>query len=140
MRILLDTNIIVAGLISPTGPPAKLIRAWLSGRFELVTAREQFDELSRVLNYRHLRPRISAVQKQEFLGNIDVLAVVATDLPSVNSSRDPADNVILAIAIASEADLIVSGDKPDVLALGDVGGIPIRTAKEALRTLGLSEE
>ena len=47
MRILLDTNVIVVGLISQKGPPATLIRAWLDGVFELVTAREQLDELIR---------------------------------------------------------------------------------------------
>ena len=55
MRILLDTNIIVAGFLSPKGPPGRLVRAWLQGRFELVTSQEQLDELARVLGYQRLR-------------------------------------------------------------------------------------
>lgn len=65
---------------------------------------------------------------------------MATDLPSIDLSPDPADNTILAIAIAGSADLIVSGDKPDVLALGEARSIPIVTARAAFERLGLSEE
>lgn len=50
-------------------------------------------------------------------------------------SPDPKDNLILATAIAAQADLIVSGDKRHVLALGDVDGIPVVTAREALKRL-----
>ena len=47
-------------------------------------------------------------------------------------SPDPKDNPILAAAIAAKADLIVSGDKKHMLALGAVGSIPIVTARDAL--------
>ena len=42
------------------------------------------------------------------------------------------DNPILAAAVAGKADLIVSGDKRHILALGKVEGIPVVTAREAL--------
>lgn len=51
-------------------------------------------------------------------------------------SPDPKDNPILAAAIAGKADLIVSGDKHHMLALGTAGGIPVVTAREALERLG----
>ncbi len=51
-------------------------------------------------------------------------------------SPDPKDNPILAAALAGKADLIVSGDKKHVLALGAVEGIPIVTARDALDRLG----
>ncbi len=50
-------------------------------------------------------------------------------------SPDPKDNPILAAAIAGKADLIVSGDKKHMLALGAVEGIPIVTARDALDRL-----
>ena len=61
--------------------------------------------------------------------------MVATDLPVVDASPDPDDNPILAAAIIGRADLIVSGDKGHVLALGQVEGIPIVTARDALERL-----
>jgi predicted nucleic acid-binding protein len=46
-------------------------------------------------------------------------------------SRDPDDDVVLAVAVASRADLIVSGDA-DLLALGAHAGIPILDPAAAL--------
>ena len=140
MRILLDTNILVAGLLSPRGVPGRLVRAWLRGGFELVTSREQLDELARVLSYERIAARIDPVQARDFLENIDVLAVLATDLPLLELSPDPPDNVILATAVAGRADAVVSGDRAGVLALGEVEGIPILAAREALERLGLAGE
>jgi len=140
VRILLDTNIVIAGFLSPKGPPGRLVRAWLQGRFELVTSREQLRELARVLNYEHLRSRINTAAAREFLENIDVLAVIATNLPRLEVSPDPADNVILASGVAGRADLIVSGDKAGVLILREVEGISIVTATDALEHLGMLDE
>ena len=47
---------------------------------------------------------------------------------AVSLSPDPKDNPILAAAIAEKADLIVSGDKKHMLALGTVEGVPVVTA------------
>ena len=115
------------------------MRAWLEGRFELVTSKE-LAELRRVLGYEHLQPRITAAQAQDFVENVDAVAIMATDLPTLEVSSDPDDNVVLATAVAGDADAVVSGDKADVLALGDVEGIPIITAREAVERLRLDEE
>lgn len=139
MRLLLDTNIIVSGLLTSNGAPAKLLRAWLDLRFELVTSEEQIDELRRVLAYGRLKSRIHPEQARDFVENLEVLAIVATDLPHLQASPDPADNVILATAVAGHADAVVTGDKADVLALGEVEGIPVITAREALKRLDLDD-
>ena len=140
MRILLDSNVVVAGLLSPKGPPARLLSAWLEGRFLLVTSQEQLAELARVFDYDKIRRRIEPAQARDFVENVDALALVAQDLPRVEASPDPADNVILATGLAGEADLIVSGNKDDLLALKEFGRIPIVTPREALRRLGLAPE
>ena len=48
------------------------------------------------------------------------------------SVPDPKDDPILAIAVVGDAELLVSGDKSDMLALDHVEGIPIRSPREAL--------
>lgn len=135
MRILLDTNIIISGLLSSESPPGKLIQGWLDGRFDLVTSQAQLDELLRALGYERLRDRISPEQTRDFLENIEAAAIVAPSVDEVDFSPDPDDNVILATAIAGRADLIVSGDKPGMLILGAVEGIRIVTPREALDRL-----
>ncbi|MDE0055384.1 MAG: hypothetical protein OXH92_00065 [Bryobacterales bacterium] len=47
-------------------------------------------------------------------------------------SPDPKDDPILAIAVVGDAELVVSGDRSDMLALGHVEGRPIRSPREAL--------
>ena len=139
MRLLLDSNIIISGLLSPKGVPGKLVRAWLDGRFELVTSEEQIDELQRALEYRHVRERVSVERARDFIKNMDALAIMAGDLPTLEISIDPDYNIILATAVAGDADAIVSGDKRDMLSLREVDGIPIVTAREAVKQLGLEE-
>lgn len=138
VRILLDTNVIISGFLSAKGPPGQLLQAWLDGRFDLVTSPTQLVELERALSYEKLRDRINSDQVRDFVDNIDVMAVVVSSVPTLTRSPDPDDNPILATAIAGQADLIVSGDKPHMLALGEVEGIPIVTPREALNRLEAS--
>ena len=59
-------------------------------------------------------------------------ATVLGDVPVAKRSPDPKDDPILAIAVVGDAELLVSGDKSDMLALDHVEGIPIRSPREAL--------
>ena len=51
--------------------------------------------------------------------------MIVTILPDIDISPDPDDNLILATGVAGQVDMIVSGDKSDMLALGHIEGIPI---------------
>ena len=73
------------------------------------------------------------------LETIDVNAVLVWELPTVDYSPDPDDNVIIATAIAGGADMIVSGDKRDMLALAEVEGIPIVSARDAVKLLSIAD-
>ena len=52
---------------------------------------------------------------------------------------DPDDDHVLAAALSGAVDLIVSGDKRDLLALGSYQGIPIVTARQAMERIATSE-
>ena len=140
MRILLDTNILVGALITKGTPPDRLYRRWLRSEFDLVTSGVQLAEIENVLTRPRLRRFIRAGEAEAIVGNIQTRALVFHQLPSVNLSHDPADNPILATAIAGKANLIVSGDKKHVLALEEVRGIPIVTARDALKRLGTIDD
>ena len=55
MRVVLDTNILVSALISPSGHPAAIYDAWEDGKFTLLTCVEQLDELRSTLQ----KPRVA---------------------------------------------------------------------------------
>jgi uncharacterized protein len=139
VRLVLDTNVLVSGLLSSHGPPGTLMAAWIDLRYELVTSVPQMMELRRVLAYAKLRPFISLEQSRAFVENMEVLAVYATDLPAITASRDPDDNLILATTVAGRADALVTGDKAHLLALGSIVGIPILSVRRALERLDLGE-
>ena len=136
MRVVLDTNVLIAALITKGTPPDRLYQAWLRGEIELITSVAQIAELAAVLARPRLQKYLDADEAAAIIENIDTRAVILDDLPSVDLSPDPKDNPILAAAIAGNADLIVSGDKTHLLELGAAVGIPIVSAREALNRLG----
>ena len=135
MRIVLDTNILIGALITKGTPPDRLYQAWLEGEIELVKSTAQLAEVAAVLARPRLQRYLDADEAAAIVENIDTRAVILDAPPDVNLSPDPRDNPILAAAIAGKADLIVSGDKKHMLALGEVEGIPIVTARDALDRL-----
>ena len=135
MRIVLDSNIFVSALISGEGAPGRLLAAVKREGITLVTSPFQLDELRSVLARERLRPYIRPREADDLLYHLQAVGMLITGLPGVIVSPDPKDNPILATAVAGEADLLVSGDKGDMLALGNIEGIPIVTAREAISRL-----
>ncbi len=64
------------------------------------------------------------------------LAIFIVKLPVVDASKDPADNFLLAKAQAGVADVLVTGDKHDLLSLGTFRRTQIITARQFLTQLG----
>lgn len=109
MRVVLDSNVLLSALISPHGPPDAIYRAWRAARFELVTSREQLDELRRASRY----PKLKAVLQPNCVGTmINNLqrATVLERLPAGPETADPYDAFLLAMAVASDPDYLVTGD------------------------------
>jgi putative PIN family toxin of toxin-antitoxin system len=121
MRVVLDTNVLLSGLINPHGTPAQLLTAWRAGRFDLVTAAEQLLELAAVSRRPVRRRRLVTAHVGRFINDLRELAFVVQRLPAVDRSSDPADNFLLGIAEVAKADDLVSGDRDGVLALVEHG-------------------
>ena len=83
-----------------------------------------------------LRPLITAAAAGVLLNELRAHALMLSDLPHVDRSPDPADNFLLAMAQAGEADALVTGDKHDLLILGTFQRTRIITAQQFLTQLG----
>ena len=113
MRVILDTNVLLAALISPHSAPETIFRAWMERRFELVTCGVQLDELRRVSRYPKMKAILPAHRVGALINNLQN-ALVINNLPPLPQGEvldDANDEFLLAMALASEADYLVTGDK-----------------------------
>lgn len=113
MRVILDTNVLLGALISPHGTPDVIYRAWRAARFDLVTSTAQLDESRRVSRYPKLKTILPAHRVGAMVNNMQRAIVLGTlpPLPDGMDLKDPNDTFLLAMAPASEADYLVTGDR-----------------------------
>ena len=137
MRVVLDTGVLIAALITTNTPPALIYQAWRKRRFELVTSEWQLDEFRRVSRYPKLRRFLKPTEAGNLVNGLRHQATVLEALPTVELSPDPDDNPVLAMAEACQAQYLVTGDKKDLLSLGAVGGTRIVTARQFVELLGI---
>lgn len=137
MRVILDTNILLSGLISPSGIPARLIDAWLDRKFTLVSHALQLDELREVTRRDKIRALVRPFEAGRLVNQIAVIAEMPERLPPVERSRDPRDDFLLALCEAGKADWLVTGDKDDLLALVRHAETAIVTATHFARAQGI---
>ncbi|QVL47952.1 MAG: putative toxin-antitoxin system toxin component, PIN family [Thiocapsa sp.] len=138
MRVVLDTNVLVSALLMDSSRPAQLISHWRQGRFTLLTAVPQLDELMRVTRYPKLRARLKPALAGRLVNDLRQIAVLVKTLPPVDASPDPYDNYLLSIASGGQADYLVTGDKPHLLALGGYAGTNIASVRDFILLARLS--
>ena len=138
MRVVIDPNVLISGVLSRRGAPAEVLRALAGGEFELIVSQAMLDELERALGYPKLRRHISEGEAVELrrwlLGGATVVADPPSDPPV--RSRDPDDGYLIALASAHRAAL-VSGDK-HLLALE--GEMPVFSPRAFVDLLAESSE
>jgi putative PIN family toxin of toxin-antitoxin system len=132
MRVVLDTNIFISALLVENSLPAELIGHWRHGKFDLLSAREQLGELSRVTRYPKIKARLNPVLAGRLINEIRDVAVMLERLPVLDVSADPYDNYLLGIAVAGSADYLVTGEKNDLLSLKQHDGTKILTIRDFL--------
>jgi len=135
VKVVLDTNVLLSGLMLPDSTPGRIVRAWRENRFDLVSSKEQLTEIARVLTYPKIRKRLKWRREtvERFLRQL-YLRSELVDVSDVNQSvpSDPKDQPILASLIASNAEYLVTGDS-DLLMLSD--RYPIITPTDFMRHL-----
>lgn len=108
MKIVLDTNVLVAGLLSPFGPCGDIVRMVFSGKLTLCLDARILSEYREVLERPKFAFDFDAVAAIldffEHQGRVVAAVPLALPLP------DPDDNPFLEIASAGRADYLVTGN------------------------------
>jgi len=134
LRVVVDPGVLVAALISRTGAPARLLRRWLDGAFDLLISPALLAELDDVLSRSKFRRHFTERQGAAFVGLLRERALEVADPEDVEPlTRDPADDYLVALARAAEAHVLVSGDK-DLTELAEPP-VPVLSARELLGRL-----
>ncbi|MEI8298761.1 MAG: putative toxin-antitoxin system toxin component, PIN family [Pseudomonadota bacterium] len=138
-RLVIDSNVWIAALISPTGTARQLVEAVLERDIGVLMSESTFGELASRLD----RPKFEKYREPEawnlFLSELVELALWQEDAgTAAGISRDVDDDKFLALAVTGQADAIISGDG-DLLELVTHEGIPIITPAKFLQLLRESE-
>ena len=123
IRVVADANVLVSAVITrdPNSPPAVILDAVLDGRVELVTSPQLLAEIGAVLARPRMRRYLSLDEAERFVGDLASLTALHADAPLPHPAvcRDTADDYLLALAVVSDVEVIVSGDL-DLLSLEQI--------------------
>jgi len=137
VRAVLDTNILVAFLLTRGRTISTILDGWERGDFDLLTSPALIAEVRRTLEEPRLRQRIRPEAAQallEALAEDAILTPGDLELPGV--TPDPDDDAVVSCAIEGDADYIVSGDA-HLLGLEEYEGVRVVEPIEFVRVLAL---
>ena len=137
--LVLDTNVVLSALLW-RGTPFRLLEAIRDkDDARLFSSPALLHELTDVLLRPSMTGRMASigVHASEIVSAyLEIVELVEpAEVPAV-IVKDPADDHVIAAAVAAGADWIVSGDKRHLLALGEHRGIAIISAADALARFG----
>lgn len=108
MKIVLDTNVLVAGLLSPFGPCAEIVRMVSSGVLSLYFDSRILSEYSEVLHRPKFRFQVDKVTA--LLDYIEYRGQTVAASPLSVSLPDPGDQPFLEVASFARAVCLVTGN------------------------------
>ncbi len=140
IHAVVDTNVWVAGLLSATGPPARIVDLALRGSIIPVVSPATLDELEKVLR----RPEL-ALPARDITHVLTYLRLPGTHAVNVDPAEpervcaDPDDDVFTAAAVEGEAAYLITGNTKD-FPKGRWRGIQIVDPATSLERSGLSAD
>jgi putative PIN family toxin of toxin-antitoxin system len=109
MNVVLDTNVLVAGLLSPFGPCGEIVRMVSCGELTLALDARILTEYQDVLarpKFRFDHDKITAL-----LDLIEHCGVIVAASPLTQQLPDPDDEPFLEVAIAARAACLITGNQ-----------------------------
>lgn len=112
-RFVVDPGVFVSALIGrPGSPPDLVVSAWIDDRIEVIASAEVIAELRRVVRRPKFRRWFDEATARQLVARIERHATLHPDPDASHAAtRDPADDYLVALARATEARAIISGDR-----------------------------
>lgn len=108
MRIVMDTNVLVSGMLTPFGVCGEIVRVLTSGNLTLCVDSRILFEYEDVLR----RPRLKIENRMidVLMEYIERTSETHSTTPLSKSLPDPDDNQFLEIAVSANVDYLVTGN------------------------------
>lgn len=127
----MDANTLVSGIVF-SGPEHEFLKKGIRKELELVTSEDVIEEIVEVMN-RKFPEKAFFLKEFLKLANIKIIKRNAYEKSiEKQRARDVEDRHVLAAALASGCDAVVTEDK-DLLVLRKYKRLSIKTTKELLR-------
>jgi len=129
MRVVLDTNVIVSGLLTETGVPAQVLDLFIAGEYQVVVDERIVQEYRAVLT----RPELGldASDVDQFL-SLTGFAERVVGVPLPLTFSDPGDLPFVEVAVAGGVDAVVTGNVKHFRPREGRLSIPILTPRQFL--------
>lgn len=108
MRIVLDTNVIVSGLLNPEGNPGRIVDLLLAGEVTLLADDRILAEYRGVL--RRSKFGFDAVDVSDFLDLLEAVSERVAASPLGVKLPDESDRAFLEVALSARADSLITGN------------------------------
>jgi putative PIN family toxin of toxin-antitoxin system len=132
---VLDTNVLVSAFPAHNTVPAMLIDAWRQGVFHLVISEHILEELEETWKDPYWRARFSPTASTDAIALLRSDAIVtALTVEVTGIATHPEDDLILATAVAGNADYLVTGDR-QLRAVGTFQGVTMLSPRAFLDRL-----
>ena len=116
MKLVLDTDVVVAAFRSPTGASAELLRLAQLGNVSIVVSVALMLEYETVMT-RHEHLRAAQQTQADAMALLDTIALIAEKVKIAYiwrpQTRDPGDEMVLEAAINAKADALVTFNRRD---------------------------
>lgn len=132
--IVLDTNVLVSALLSPNGPPAKVLDMLADGAVQLIVSPAIFAEYREVLSRKKFG--FSPTTVGAILGSLRRMAVEILPSERLEICPDPADAKFLECAVSGGAAYLITGNLKHFPKL--FGGVRAIAPAAFLREPGIS--
>ena len=108
MKIVLDTNVLVSGLLSPFGAPGEIVRMVAAGTLQLCLDARIISEYRMVLQ----RPKFQFNKDQIglLLDHIEACGLTVASTPLSRRLPDKDDESFMEAAVAGKAEYLVTGN------------------------------
>jgi putative PIN family toxin of toxin-antitoxin system len=130
VRVVFDSNVLVAALVFPGGAADQAMRRVVGGADHLMVSKPIIEEVLGVLSRKFSRDREELARVAVFLAGTGALVETTH---RADALTDEPDNRILECAVSGKADVIVTGDRA-MLRLGQYAGVSIITLRDFLES------